>query len=114
MGAWQLRMIGDRPIVPSPHPPTLTLDPAGHATGNGGCNAFGGQYIAQNGALTFSHMISTMMACATPAGGDEIMTQEHAMASILNGTVRESVAGDALTLTALDGRTLHLARAAAQ
>jgi putative lipoprotein len=110
VGAWQLRMIGDRPVVASPHPAALTLDAAGRVNGNGGCNAFGGRYTSDHDTLAFSHMISTMMACASTTGGDEIMTQERAIASILNGEVRERVQNDALTLTAVDGRTLHFTR----
>jgi heat shock protein HslJ len=114
VGAWQLRMIGDRPTVAAPHPAMLMLGPDGSANGNGGCNAFGGRYVRDANLLTFSHMISTMMACASATGGDEIMTQERAMASILGGTVKERVEADTLTLTAIDGRTLHFVRAAPQ
>jgi heat shock protein HslJ len=89
----------------------LTLDARGHANGNGGCNSFGGQYVAQGNTLTFSHIISTMMACGGP-DGDDVMTQERAMLSILNGQVRVSIVDDALALTALDGRTLHFRRTA--
>ena len=109
IGAWRLTSIGDRP-ADSPRPASLTIGAAGHANGNGGCNSFGGQYVAHGDTLTFSHMISTMMACAGPNGEDE-MTQERAMLSILNGPVRASVASDALALTAVDGRTLHFTRA---
>ncbi|MGC4112114.1 MAG: META domain-containing protein [Nocardioides sp.] len=107
-GAWQLASIGDRPADGA----AGVVDPgyARHADGNGGCNSFGGQYEAQRDTLTFSHMISTMMACAGPNG--DVMTQERAMMSILNGPVRASVEGDTLALTAIDGRTLHFRRAA--
>ncbi|MFT3727439.1 MAG: META domain-containing protein [Terricaulis sp.] len=108
VGAWRLEAIGDRPVV-GPRLPSLTLDTHGHANGNGGCNSFGGQYTARGATLTFSRMISTMMACAGP-NGEDISTQEHAMLSILNGDVRASVAGDAMALTAIDGRTLHFRR----
>jgi heat shock protein HslJ len=110
VGSWQLTSIGDRP-ADSPRPASLTLDARGHANGNGGCNSFGGQYEARRDTLTFSHMISTMMACAGP-NGEDLMTQERAMLSILNGPVRATVDGDGLALTAIDGRTLHFRRAA--
>ena len=113
VGTWQLQSIGDQQVV-GPRGASLTLDAQGHANGNGGCNSFGGQYTARDNTLTFSRMISTMMACVSVDGGDDVMTQERAMLSILNGTVRASGAGDDLALSALDGRTLHFHRAAGQ
>lgn len=114
VGSWQLALIGDRPAI-GPRAASLTLDGQGHANGNGGCNSFGGQYRAQGNTLAFSRMISTMMACVDVNGdGDDVMTQERAMLSILNGDVRASTQGDALALTAIDGRTLHFRRAPAQ
>ena len=111
LGSWQLVAIGDRPTT-GPRSPSLTLAGQGRANGNGGCNSFGGQYVARRATLTFSRMISTMMACVGVNGGDEIMTQERAMLSILNGDVRATVSGDELALTAVDGRTLHFRRGA--
>jgi len=111
--SWQLAAIGDRPAF-GPRFPTLTLDAQGHANGNGGCNSFGGRYEARGNMLTFSRMISTMMACADVNGGDQVMTQEQALLSILNGEARVSVSGDAMAITAIDGRTLHFRRGAAQ
>jgi putative lipoprotein len=110
VGSWQLVSIGDRPAS-SERTPSLTLDAQGHVNGNGGCNGFGGRYTHSGNVLSFSHMISTMMACAGP-NGDDINTQEQAFLSILSGDVREAVSGDELSLTAIDGRTLHLRRAA--
>jgi heat shock protein HslJ len=113
VGSWQLALIGDRPAI-GPRAASLTLDGQGHANGNGGCNSFGGQYTAEGATLTFSRMISTMMACVAIDGSDTVMTQERAMLSILNGPVRATANDDGLALTAIDGRTLHFRRAPAQ
>ena len=109
VGAWRLEAIGDRPAI-GPRGASLTLDGQGRANGNGGCNSFGGQYSARGQTLRFSHMISTMMACVGADGGDDVMTQERAMLSILNNEVRATVSGETMALTAIDGRTLHFRR----
>ena len=51
---------------------TLTIGPDNQASGNGGCNGFGGAYTLEGDKLTFGDLASTMMACA-PA----IMDQER-------------------------------------
>ena len=70
----------------------------GTVNGNLGCNSFSGNYQVSNGRITFSMMISTMMACVGPQ-----MTQEDIGLKIMNGTVRYTVAGNHLTMLAASG-----------
>ena len=43
--------------------PTLTLDADGRASGNAGCNQFGGEYELTGSALRFGALAMTRMAC---------------------------------------------------
>jgi heat shock protein HslJ len=51
---------------------TITLSfTDGQVGGNAGCNSYGGQYTATNETLTITDIVSTMMACTSPAGINE-------------------------------------------
>jgi heat shock protein HslJ len=70
----------------------------GTVNGNLGCNSFSGNYQVSNGKITFSMMISTMMACVGPQ-----MTQEDIGLKIMNGKVRYTLADNHLTMVAASG-----------
>jgi heat shock protein HslJ len=57
----------------------LTFTADGRVSGSGGCNAFGGRAAATSGTITFSEVISTMMACG---GGRDSL--EHAVRVVLD------------------------------
>lgn len=60
---------------------TLVFDIAGGAGGSGGCNSYGGSYTARaNGSISFSDIVSTLMACT----GGGIMEVETAFFEALN------------------------------
>jgi putative lipoprotein len=111
-GAWKLDSIAGAPVLSGANP-TLTLTADGHANGNGGCNAFGGSYTRAGDTLTFSQMISTMMACTRPGlTSEQVMGQEHRFLSALNGEVRASEPEtNTLVLTTASGEALRFARA---
>ncbi|HMM27213.1 MAG TPA: META domain-containing protein [Aggregatilineaceae bacterium] len=50
---------------------TLSFESADRLGGNGGCNSFGGEYTVQGNMLTISGIVSTLMACANAAVGQQ-------------------------------------------
>lgn len=111
-GAWKLDSIAGTPVLAGTNP-TLTLGADGHANGNGGCNGFGGAYTQSGTTLSFSQMISTMMAC-TRAGltYEQVMGQEHRFVGALNGAVQASAPeANVLVLTPANGQALRFVRA---
>lgn len=115
-GAWRLVSISGAPVLAGANP-TLTLSADGHANGNGGCNAFGGSYTHTSGhdgdTLTFSQMISTMMACTRPGlSYEQVMGQEHRFLSALNGElIAREPATNVLVLTNASGEAFRFERA---
>ncbi len=111
-GAWKLDSIAGAAVLSGTNP-TLTLSADGHANGNGGCNAFGGSYAREADTLTFSRMISTMMACTRPGlTSEQVMGQEHRFLSALNGAVTASEPEtNVLVLTTASGEALRFERA---
>lgn len=79
--------------------PTLTLQGSeSQASGFAGCNRFTGGYeLGKSGALKFSALAMTMMAC--PDG----MELEKAFSEALRDTTFFAIEGDTLTLEAADG-----------
>lgn len=110
-GAWKLDSIAGTPVLSGTNP-NLTLAADGHANGNGGCNGFGGDYAREGDTLTFSRMISTMMACTRPGlTSEQVMGQEHRFLSALNGAVRVSAPEtNVLVLTTAGGEELRFER----
>jgi heat shock protein HslJ len=111
-GAWKLDSISGTPVASGTNL-RLTLTSDGHANGNGGCNGFGGEYTREGDTLTFSRMISTMMACTRPGlTSEQVMGQEHRFLSALNGEVRASAPEtNVLVLTTSSGDALRFERA---
>ena len=105
---WALVSYGD-PANLTPAAPgvdtSLTFNKDGTLGGNMGCNGFGGEFVVKGDSVTFSNLISTMMACEEPR-----MSQETTTFSIMNGDVAFIVDGNTLTLTAADGRVLVLSQ----
>ncbi len=111
-GAWKLDSIADAQVLSGTNP-TLTFTADGHVNGNGGCNGFGGDYAREGDTFTFSHIISTMMACTRPGlTYEQVMGQEHRFLSALNGDVRASAPEpNVLVLTTASGEALRFERA---
>jgi len=72
---------------------TLDFSEDGQIGGNGGCNAYGGDYEISGEDLTFSNVFSTLMACP-----DEKTPQERAFFDVLEQTRRYEVAEGELLL----------------
>jgi len=97
IGSWQLTSYGP---VGSPVPAVedteagLTFNGDGTVAGNSGCNGFGGNYTVEGDQVTFSEIVSTLMACEDPR-----MTQEEAVFKVLTDTATYKIDGNTLTLT---------------
>ncbi len=83
-------------------PGHVTFGDDGRLGGNGGCNTFGGGYIARpDGAFLAGTLFSTMMACE-PAR----MAQERAVFDAFDAARGWRIEGAALTLSGADGAAL--------
>lgn len=87
--------LGGQPVM-------LGFTSSTEAGGSGGCNSFGAQYEAgSDGSISFSQIISTLMACTQEGVGDV----ETTFLDSLNSADHYEVAGTALTITG-GGHTL--------
>lgn len=73
---------------------TLEFNGSGQASGSGGCNSFGAQYQVKEDQLSFSEIISTLMACQ-PEGIDQ---QEQRFLQALKTASRFEMSGARLTI----------------
>ncbi|MEZ4682640.1 MAG: META domain-containing protein [Caldilineaceae bacterium] len=103
--SWQLTALGttgaETPVVVD-STVTLQFDADGQAGGNTGCNSFGGNYTVNGDSLTFSKIISTLVACADA----DVMNQEQQYLDALNGAERYAVDGDELTIWYDNGNSM--------
>ncbi|MGH2582289.1 MAG: META domain-containing protein [Anaerolineales bacterium] len=75
---------------------TLMFSSDTEAGGSGGCNGFGGNYQANatTGSISFSELVSTLIACEEP-----IMSVEIAYFEALNAAQSYSISGTQLTIS---------------
>jgi heat shock protein HslJ len=110
MATWNLVSYGapeaQQPVLPNA-PITLTFDVNG-AGGSSGCNTYGGAFAYNAGALTFSNIISTLMACEEP-----IMTQESTYLAALTTSTTYQVNGSQLVIAYPTGVLTFINAAAA-
>jgi len=78
---------------------SLVFGSNGALSGNMGCNGFGGKYEVSDGSVTFSEVVSTLMACSN----EQVMSQEQAAFRLLNGKVSYALTGSSLVLTDANG-----------
>lgn len=97
IGAWKLTSYGP---ASSPTPAAedteagLTFNEDGTVAGNSGCNGFGGNYTVEGDQITFSEIVSTLIACEEP-----LMSQEEAVLKVLTDVTSYRIEGDTLRLT---------------
>lgn len=100
VGAWKLTAYGPQN---SPTPAVtdsgamLTFGNDGTVFGNSGCNGFSGEYTVDGNEISFSEIISTLMACDDP-----VMAQETAIQKVLAGSATYKIEGNTLTLASGD------------
>jgi heat shock protein HslJ len=96
-GTWALTAYGPQgattPVSPGSQA-SITFNDDGTVTGNSGCNSFGGEYKVDGDQVTFSGLVSTLMAC-----DESLMTQEGTVFKVLDGTAMYKIDGSTLTLT---------------
>ena len=104
--SWRLKSLtrdGATITLVSGREPTLTFTDATTASGNTGCNGYGGSYVISGDTISFDGIASTMMAC------EGIMEQETQFTSALPqkpNTLLIKRDGEDLTLRSADGSTL--------
>lgn len=110
-GSWNLTAYGPEgsttPAMPGSEA-SITFNDDGTLAGNSGCNGFGGEYTVDGDQVTFSGLVSTLIACEEP-----LMSQEGTMYAVLNGTSNYDVEGGTLTITK-EGMVLVFAAGEAQ
>jgi heat shock protein HslJ len=107
--AWQLEELNGRPAVAATGGDVPTLAFAAdepRASGNGGCNQFGGSYTRTRAALQFGPLASTRRACVDEAAS----RQETAYLQALQSTTRYAIYDDLLVLYAGDQVVARLRR----
>lgn len=84
--SWLVEAMGGTTIVAGSEP-QITFTEDGKITGTTGCNRFFGAYTQTGGAITFSGVGMTKMACLA----DGIMQQEIAFGAILSGDAQAKI-----------------------
>jgi len=98
VGLWAVQEVAGAPALADTRV-TLSLYGDGRAVGRGGCNNFTTNYKQDGGAITFSPILSSKMACAA-----EVMTQEQAyFAALAAATHAERRPDGTLALTSDSG-----------
>lgn len=96
IGTWNLTAYGPS-ASPTPAVPDsgaqITFNEDETVVGNSGCNGFGGKYTVEGDQITFSEIVSTLMACE-----DARMAQEDAVHKVLTDTATYEIDGNTLTL----------------
>jgi heat shock protein HslJ len=102
---WAVEALGEKAVLDNALI-TLQLDGAGHASGSGGCNRYGGPYTLEGETLRFGALAATKMACE-----EGVTDQEQRYFDLLAAVSRYALADDgALLLTTDDGRDIRLLR----
>jgi heat shock protein HslJ len=97
IGSWKLVSYGPADALIPAVPDTeagITFNEDGTLTGNSGCNGFGGNYTMEADQVTFSDIVSTLIACE-----ERRMEQENIIHQVLSDTATFKVEGNTLTLT---------------
>ncbi|NBE53925.1 META domain-containing protein [Streptomyces boluensis] len=81
----------------------VSFDEKGRASGNFGCNGFGGVASVKGDTITVDKIAKTEMSC-----GDKIDQLETTLTKALKGKLKAKVSGDKLTLTTADGDSVTL------
>jgi heat shock protein HslJ len=85
----------------------LNFGADGQVSGSSGCNRYSGGYEASGTALKVGPLVSTMMACDTPAG---VMEQEQQYLAALQNAATYEIMGDTLTIRDAGGATQVVAK----
>jgi heat shock protein HslJ len=86
------------PVAALPDSPITADFTAQGVSGSAGCNQYSGNFVYNNGSLTFSPLVTTQKACA-----DNLMAQESAYLKALQSATAYQIAGGQLTIAYPDG-----------
>jgi putative lipoprotein len=93
--SWSLTSMNGAPLAEGSAAITIEFSSETEVGGSGGCNGYGGSYRAgADGSITFSQIVSTMMACQDQL----VMENEAAFLQALNTVTHYSLTGDNLIL----------------
>ncbi|MGW0737255.1 META domain-containing protein [Streptomyces sp. NPDC002851] len=81
----------------------VSFDSKGRASGNFGCNGFGGNVSIEGDTIKVDKVAKTEMSC-----GEKIDDLEAALTDALQGKLKAKVSGDSLTLTTEKGDSITL------
>ena len=96
IGSWKLTSYSHADVLTPAVSGTeagLTFNDDGTLTGNSSCNGLGGSYKVEGNQVTFSEVVSTLMACDEPR-----MAQEGAFHQVLTETATFNIEGNTLTI----------------
>lgn len=79
----------------------------GQASGNSGCNSYGGEYQVNGDKINFQELESTLMACIDPSG---VMEQESTYLNFLGEANRLEIDGGKMQIFRSDGQGLIFVR----
>ncbi len=100
---WQLLSYAETPVIANSMV-TLEFRADNQVVGSGGCNDYGGGYLIEDdGVISFTDLISTLMAC----GDDTITLQEQEYLNALQTATGFELADNQLTITYGDGEQLN-------
>jgi heat shock protein HslJ len=68
--SWTVATISGAPSLPDARP-TMTFDPSGALSGNGGCNQYSTTYRTDGSSIAIGQIASTLMACEGDRGAQE-------------------------------------------
>ncbi|MEB2289411.1 MAG: META domain-containing protein [Anaerolineae bacterium] len=98
---WQLLSYGGNDVI-GDEPITLEFAEDGRVGGSTGCNLYGGSYLVEGSAISFSELINTLRACPD----EDIAAQELAFLGALAAATHFELADEQLTITYGDGEQL--------
>jgi heat shock protein HslJ len=99
--SWQLAAYAGKDVVPGTNVTIQFED--GLASGEAGCNGYGGAYEVDGEQISFQEVASTLMLCTAPEG---VMEQEAEFLGSLNQVERYELADGRLQLIRSDGEAL--------
>jgi heat shock protein HslJ/membrane-bound inhibitor of C-type lysozyme len=102
VGKWTLQQVilssGELLPVVKPEAFIFTFTVDGELQGQTDCNGFGGTYTYQNGTLTTSNLVSTMMFCEGASEGDVVTLLQDALKVQIAETTMTLVTSNNVTL----------------
>jgi heat shock protein HslJ len=99
--SWELSAAAGKAVLPGTNVTLAFAD--GQASGEAGCNGYGGAYALDGNQISFQDVASTLMLCTAPEG---VMEQEAGFLGSLNEAERFELAGGQLQLFRSDGEAL--------